>query len=72
MSIALCGWLVLAFPLAGMLVTSLGWRRLPGRAPGWLREPAVESPVERAGGATRPAYGTAEGPGDPAPHGGSA
>ena len=26
MSIALCGWLVLAFPLAGMLIVSLGWR----------------------------------------------
>src|SRR5256885_7381072 len=31
----------------------------PPTTPGWVREPAVESPVERAGGATRPAYGTA-------------
>jgi NADH-quinone oxidoreductase subunit L len=30
------GWLVLAFPLVGMLVVSLGWRVLPGRLPGWI------------------------------------
>jgi NADH-quinone oxidoreductase subunit J len=39
--------------------------------PGWLREPDQRDPVERAG-ATRPAVGTAEGPGDPHPQGGSA
>jgi NADH-quinone oxidoreductase subunit J len=43
----------------------------PPKPPGWVREPAVESPEERAGGGTRPAYGTAEGPGDPATQGGS-
>src|SRR5688500_11169363 len=26
------GWLVLAFPLAGCLITALGWRTLPGRS----------------------------------------
>jgi len=30
------GWLVLAFPLAGTLIVSLGWRRLPGRSAGWI------------------------------------
>ena len=31
MSATSYGWLVLAFPLAGMLVISLGWRVLPLR-----------------------------------------
>jgi NADH-quinone oxidoreductase subunit L len=35
------GWLVLAFPLAGMLVISLGWRVLPGRMPGWIATSAI-------------------------------
>jgi NADH-quinone oxidoreductase subunit L len=35
------GWLVLAFPLAGMLVTSFGWRVLPGRMPGWIATSAI-------------------------------
>jgi NADH-quinone oxidoreductase subunit L len=35
------GWLVLAFPLAGMLVVSLGWRVLPGRLPGWIATSAI-------------------------------
>jgi NADH-quinone oxidoreductase subunit L len=35
------GWLVLAFPLAGMLVVSLGWRLLPGRLPGWIASAAI-------------------------------
>jgi NADH-quinone oxidoreductase subunit L len=35
------GWLVLAFPLAGMLVVSLGWRMLPGRLPGWIASAAI-------------------------------
>jgi NADH-quinone oxidoreductase subunit L len=30
------GWLILAFPLAGLIVISLGWRVLPGRTPGWI------------------------------------
>jgi NADH-quinone oxidoreductase subunit L len=30
------GWLVLAFPLAGLLVISLGWRALPGKLPGYI------------------------------------
>jgi NADH-quinone oxidoreductase subunit L len=41
MSIALCGWLVLAFPLAGMLVVSFGWRALPGRMGGWIASAAI-------------------------------
>jgi len=43
----------------------------PPTKPGWLREPDTRSPLERAG-ATRPATGTAEGPGDPAAEGGPA
>jgi NADH-quinone oxidoreductase subunit L len=35
------GWLVLAFPLAGLLVTSFGWRVLPGRLPGWIASAAI-------------------------------
>src|SRR5918995_6188227 len=35
------GWLVLAFPLAGTLVTALGWRVLPGRSAGWIGTGAI-------------------------------
>jgi NADH-quinone oxidoreductase subunit L len=35
------GWLVLAFPIAGMLVISLGWRVLPGRMPGLIGSAAI-------------------------------
>ncbi len=35
------GWLVLAFPLAGMLIVALGWRVLPGRAAGWIATGAI-------------------------------
>jgi NADH-quinone oxidoreductase subunit L len=35
------GWLVLAFPLAGTLVISLGWRLLPGRSAGWIGTGAI-------------------------------
>jgi NADH-quinone oxidoreductase subunit L len=35
------GWLVLAFPLAGMLIIALGWRVLPGRLPGWIGSAAI-------------------------------
>jgi NADH-quinone oxidoreductase subunit L len=35
------GWLVLAFPLAGMLIISFGWRVLPGRTPGWIATSAI-------------------------------
>jgi NADH-quinone oxidoreductase subunit L len=35
------GWVVLAFPLAGMLVISLGWRVLPGRLPGLIGSAAI-------------------------------
>ena len=41
MTAASYGWLVLAFPLAGMLVISLGWRWLPGRLPGWIASAAI-------------------------------
>ena len=41
MSATSYGWLVLAFPLAGMLVSSLGWRLLPGRLPGWIATAAI-------------------------------
>jgi NADH-quinone oxidoreductase subunit L len=35
------GWLILAFPLAGLLVSSFGWRVLPGRLPGWIASAAI-------------------------------
>jgi NADH-quinone oxidoreductase subunit L len=35
------GWVVLAFPLAGLLAVSLGWRVLPGRLPGWIGTAAI-------------------------------
>jgi NADH-quinone oxidoreductase subunit L len=35
------GWLILAFPLAGMLIVSLGWRVWPGRVPGWIASAAI-------------------------------
>jgi NADH-quinone oxidoreductase subunit L len=35
------GWLVLAFPFAGMLVVALGWRWLPGRSAGWIASGAI-------------------------------
>ena len=41
MSATSYGWLVLAFPLAGMLIVSLGWRVLPGRLPGWIASVAI-------------------------------
>ena len=34
-------WLILAYPLAGMLVVGLAWRWLPGRLPGWIASAAV-------------------------------
>jgi NADH-quinone oxidoreductase subunit L len=41
MSATTYGWLVLAFPLAGMLATALGFQRLPGRSAGWLGTGAI-------------------------------
>ena len=38
MSATSYGWLVLAFPLAGTLIVSLGWRVLPGRLAGVDRQ----------------------------------
>jgi NADH-quinone oxidoreductase subunit L len=35
------GWLVLAFPLVGMLVIALGFKRLPGRSAGWIATTAI-------------------------------
>jgi NADH-quinone oxidoreductase subunit L len=35
------GWLVLAFPLAGMCVSALGWRLLRGRTAGWIASGAI-------------------------------
>jgi NADH-quinone oxidoreductase subunit L len=35
------GWLVLAFPLAGMGVSALGWRWLAGRSAGWIASGAI-------------------------------
>src|SRR5690606_25765593 len=32
---------VLAFPLAGLLITSFGWRALPGRTAGWIASAAI-------------------------------
>jgi NADH-quinone oxidoreductase subunit L len=41
MSATTFGWLVLAFPLAGSLIVAFGWRRLPGRAAGWIGTTAI-------------------------------
>ena len=41
MSATAYGWLVLAFPLAGSLITAFGWRALPGRATGWIATGAI-------------------------------
>jgi NADH-quinone oxidoreductase subunit L len=35
------GWLILAFPVVGMLVISFGWRTLGGRTPGWIASAAI-------------------------------
>src|SRR5262245_15506896 len=35
------GWLVLAFPLAGTILTGLGYRKLPGRSAGWIGTGAI-------------------------------
>jgi NADH-quinone oxidoreductase subunit L len=35
------GWLVLVFPVVGLLITSLGWRALPGRSAGWIASAAI-------------------------------
>ena len=35
------GWLVLGFPLAGMLIIALGWRVLPGRSAGWIGSASI-------------------------------
>ena len=42
MSATTYGWLVLAFPLAGTLIVSLGWRVLPGRLPGFIATAMTE------------------------------
>ena len=36
MSATSYAWVVLAFPLAGMLVCAFGYRRLPGHSAGWI------------------------------------
>ena len=41
MSTATWAWLVLAFPLAGMLVVGFGFRALWGRGAGWIGTGAV-------------------------------
>jgi NADH-quinone oxidoreductase subunit L len=41
MSTTTYGWLVLAFPLLGMLITALGFRRLPGNLAGWIGTAAI-------------------------------
>src|SRR3954466_8476381 len=35
------GWLVLAFPLAGLLVNAFGWRVMSGRTAGWIGTAAM-------------------------------
>jgi NADH-quinone oxidoreductase subunit L len=35
------GWLVLAFPLAGMVTVAFGYRSLPGRSAGWIGTGAI-------------------------------
>jgi NADH-quinone oxidoreductase subunit L len=41
MSTTTYGWLVLAFPLFGTLVTAFGFRILPGRSAGWIGTAAI-------------------------------
>jgi NADH-quinone oxidoreductase subunit L len=41
MSTTTYGWLVLLFPLLGMLVIALGFRALPGRTAGWIGTAAI-------------------------------
>jgi NADH-quinone oxidoreductase subunit L len=41
MSATSYGWLVLAFPLAGLLLIAFGWRAWPGRSAGWLASAAI-------------------------------
>ncbi len=41
MSATAYGWLVLAFPLAGTLINGIGFKRLPGRSPGWIGTAAI-------------------------------
>jgi NADH-quinone oxidoreductase subunit L len=41
MSASTYGWLVLAFPLVGMLVVAFGYRSLPGRSAGWIATAAI-------------------------------
>lgn len=41
MSTTTYAWLVLLFPLVGMLAIALGFRRLPGRAAGWIGTVAI-------------------------------
>jgi NADH-quinone oxidoreductase subunit L len=41
MSTTTYGWLVLAFPLLGTLITAFGYRALPGRTAGWIGTAAI-------------------------------
>jgi len=41
MSATSYGWLVLAFPLVGMLICAFGYRRLPGHSAGWIGSLAI-------------------------------
>ncbi|HSZ14779.1 MAG TPA: NADH-quinone oxidoreductase subunit L [Solirubrobacteraceae bacterium] len=41
MSTTTYGWLVLAFPLLGTLITAFGFRLLPGRTAGWIGTAAI-------------------------------
>ncbi len=41
MSATTYGWLVLAFPLLGTLITAFGYRFLPGRSAGWIGTAAI-------------------------------
>jgi NADH-quinone oxidoreductase subunit L len=41
MSATTFGWLVLAFPLLGLLVIGLGFQKLPGRSAGWIATAAI-------------------------------
>jgi NADH-quinone oxidoreductase subunit L len=41
MSTTTWAWLVLAFPLAGTLISAFGYRKLPGRSAGWIGTGAI-------------------------------
>jgi NADH-quinone oxidoreductase subunit L len=61
MSTTTWAWLVLAFPLAGTLVSAFGYRKLPGRSAGWIGTGAIFLAFLAAVGALISLQGHSEG-----------